>query len=107
MATETKNIEQELCTKVRVLVDAKVVIDPGWLGIQQTEEARAAAIERWAQEFREFLKDHRSQDANSVTVERQYEVQCNKCGREWEEEHYDSDDKYHCAGCGRTIEVVR
>ena len=71
-----------------VLVGAKVVLDPPrWVeSYHRTVEDRAKALERWAQDLQEFIRDHRSQDPVSITVEREYQNQCSHCGREWEED---------------------
>lgn len=74
--------------KVEVLIDAKVVCEPSshvtrWFS---TQERKAQALERWAKEFEEFVRDHRSQDPIGLSVERVYESQCSHCGMAWEED---------------------
>jgi hypothetical protein len=95
--------------KVRRLVETKIVIEPGRLPVwwhHWDEEKRQAWLQDWAKEFREFLRDHRSQDVNGVSVEPTYQIQCSACHREWEE-HFDEDSgKTCCASCGEAMAVV-
>lgn len=74
--------------KQKVLIDVSVSIEPpGDIGRwSSTVERRAQAIEQWCSEFEDFVRDHRSQDPVSLTVERKYEMQCSHCHNEWEEE---------------------
>lgn len=74
--------------KTKVLVDVTVSCDPP-IGIgrwTRTLEDRAKALESWAREFEEFIRDHRSQDPVSLSVERHFQTQCSHCGYEWEED---------------------
>jgi hypothetical protein len=73
--------------KVKVLVDAEVKIDlEPWLPrrLCKTNEQYAQYLERAVEEFQSFLKDHRSQDVNSMHVERIYEDQCSFCESKWD-----------------------
>ncbi len=92
--------EVNLATKKKVLVDVKVEIE---LSVRhyhwQTMEQYASALEEAVDDFRDFLKDHRSQDINHMSVERIFEEQCSACGDRWEEEKYE-DGEIHCASCG-------
>lgn len=74
--------------KVRRLVDIRVTCEPpGWAyGYSSSLEYQAQKIEGWAREFEAFVRDHRSQDAVDLTVERVYREQCSLCNREWEED---------------------
>lgn len=87
----------------RVLVDIKVICDiPNHVGQwSSTLERRAELIEKWAREFAEFIRDHRSQDPVSLSVEREYQDQCSHCGREWEE---DEDGPLCCSDAQPTEE---
>lgn len=82
--------------KTKVLIDVTVSCDPpSSIGRWSRDmEGKARALESWAMEFEEFIRDHRSQDPVSLVVERQYQDQCSHCGREWEE---DSDGPLCCA----------
>lgn len=102
----SETTKPETVTKKRVLIETRVVIEPGWMGTFASEEARAKHLEKWANEIEDFFRDHRHQDVNSVRAERVYEIQCTGCGREWEEELYEDDGKWHCANCGKEIEVT-
>lgn len=101
--------QSETVTKVRRLIDVEIVIDPpshlSWGNGDLNELARS--YERWAKEFEAFVRDHRSQDPVSISIERRYQQQCSRCGAEWEEEFYEEDGLYHCANCGRPMEVTR
>ncbi len=100
---------------VKVLVGAHVRIEPDlyrWHG--QKAENFAKDLERWAFDFREFVKDHRSQHVNGVEVVRKYETQCSECpDSEFEPMTFTEDEikkqelegcyesgKIYCAGCG-------
>jgi hypothetical protein len=41
-------------------------------------------LKDWAKQFEEFLRDHRSQDVNGLTVVKHYEYRCEFCGDESE-----------------------
>ena len=91
--------------KKKVLVDAKVEIDlEPWLprSMCKTTEQYAEYLERSVRDFKEFLRDHRSQDVNSMSVERIYEDQCSGCGAEYEEDKLE-DGSIQCAYCGGVI----
>lgn len=42
--------------------------------------------EEWANEFRAFLRDHRSQDMISLSIVRDESDGCTACGSDWEED---------------------
>ena len=48
-------------------------------------EARIRRLERRIRDFKEFLRDHRSQDEVSLTVERIYAYKCKFCGYVWDD----------------------
>lgn len=82
--------------KQKVLIDVTVTVElprhvTRWC---RTMEDRAKELTVWAAEFEAFVRDHRSQDPVSLTVDRHYQDQCTHCGREWEE---DSDGPLCCA----------
>ena len=74
--------------KQKVLVDVSVVCDPpAFVGRwSRTLEEKGKRLEEWCREFEEFVRDHRSQDAIGLSVQREYREQCSHCGREWEED---------------------
>jgi len=97
----------EVVTKIRKLVEVKVVVEPGYVPrhVQQTEEEKAKFLESWCKNFMEFIRDHRHQDVNAVYVDKTYETQCTGCGHEWEE-MTDDEGVVCCAWCGVPIEIV-
>lgn len=91
------------CTKVRVLTDFAVTVDPPahcsrW---ERDKERIARNLERWADEFHEFIRDHRSQDPITLNIERIYQDQCSVCGGEWET--MDDEMGLSCAHCGASV----
>lgn len=81
--------------KITVLVDLRVEIEPPshvtrylfWRrdGTEQERlEAERRALEEWAREFEQFVRDHRSQDPVSLTVVRVHEDRCSHCAAAWE-----------------------
>ena len=72
--------------KQKVLIDMKVVCElPHNLGRGTiTPEYWANRLKECCREFEAFVRDHRSQDQISVSVEREYEEQCSHCGYKWE-----------------------
>tara|TARA_R110000868_G_C10675572_1_gene747028 strand:+ start:330 stop:638 length:309 start_codon:yes stop_codon:yes gene_type:complete len=95
-------------TKKKVLVETKVVIEPGWIPSWANEgKAKLDYLTRWADDFMKFVRDHRSQDVNAVFAEPVYETQCSGCGREWEEMVDDETGSTCCAYCGIEMEVVK
>ena len=74
--------------KNKVLLEVRVTVEPPYsVGMfSATLERKAQRLEEWCREFEDFLRDHRSQDPVSLSVERGYEDQCSFCGRPWEED---------------------
>lgn len=72
--------------RAKVLIDLKVTCDPPWTVGRWSRnlEDKAKLLEQWCREFEEFIRDHRSQDPVSLSVEREYQDQCTFCDREWE-----------------------
>lgn len=96
--------EIKVSKKKRVLVDAKVEIE---LSVQhyhwQTMEQYAKSLESAVCDFKEFLRDHRSQDINHLSVDWIYEDQCSECSVKYEEDTYE-DGTIHCSYCGAIAE---
>jgi hypothetical protein len=91
---------ERLARPVTRLVDLRIVVDPPrqrWWS-DQTEERRIRELEAWARELEAFVRDHRSQDPISLTVEKETKTVCDLCGREWET--YTEDGETYCASCG-------
>lgn len=106
MSTQT---EPTKARRVQVTTEIQVVIEPHYMllwGVESPEE-RMKALERWAEQLREFFRDHRHQDVNSVSVVPKTADVCSACGHNWETERYDDegeDGLIHCMGCGRVVE---
>lgn len=101
-------INQGGVKKIRVLVESRIVVEPGYVPhyVRLGGEEKIAKWKReWCTEFLEFVRDHRQQDVNSVTVEEVYEQQCSKCGQVWEE-MTDDDGVTCCASCCEPMEIV-
>ncbi len=95
--------------KKRVMIDAKVVIEPRCDMMQPTKtiEGQAAQLDRWAKELDDIFGDRPEFGVNSVRVERVYENQCSGCGHKWEDVFDEEDGLYCCGWCGAVMEVVR
>jgi hypothetical protein len=65
--------------KVKTLTDIRVVCDPPNMRYWGDMEQQARAMERWCDDFNEFIRDHRSQDQVNLSVERVYEEICSIC----------------------------
>ena len=91
-------------TKVRVLVDATVEADMSEaLLFRTTPERKAKRLEEMCEEFHEHVRDHRSLDHITLTVNRVVEDQCSACHREWETMR-EEDGSEICANCGAAVE---
>jgi hypothetical protein len=107
MGTKTEQV-----TPVKVLVDSRVVVEPGWTPInyfRKTEEDKAKWLEQWAKDLMEFFRDHRHQDVNSVFVEPVYETRCSQCDGTWEVMTFEADESepayVGCASCGAPLKT--
>lgn len=94
-----------MCKKIERLADVRVEIEPDsryWFwGVGATPEDRCRRMEEWAKELRDFFRDHRSQDVNSIEVVKVHETVCSSCGNEWETMDVDGQDA--CAYCGELV----
>ena len=75
--------------KKKVFIDIKMTIEPeGGLFnfFCKTPEDEIKVAKRWAKDFEEFVRDHRSQDSVKIEVVENYEDQCSNCGSPWETE---------------------
>ena len=98
-----KETKQATSIMVRVLHDVRVVAEmhQWWGAWQVSKEEHAKRLERAVKDFENFLRDHRSQDAISLTVEQDYRDECSVCRCEWE---LGSDENgLYCAGCGAPV----
>lgn len=65
-------------------------------------ESQARALESWAEEVKDFIRDHRSMDPMHLEVVREYSDLCSQCENEWEA--MIEDEKTCCAHCGCELE---
>ena len=94
----------------KIVVDARVIIDPpahNSLYVYQRKgetwgDAYARELQGWVNDLNDFLRDHRSQDDNRLSVERV--MGCSQCGQEWETET-DEDGTVICSGCGGEVDT--
>lgn len=102
----------ETASKVRVMTDCHIRIEPRGINVyrfQVTPERTYAMVlsekyEEWAKDFHSFLRDHRSQDVQSIDVVPEYQDQCSACGAEWEPMGPDEDcTNTTCSNCGAYI----
>lgn len=79
--------------------------DTPYLGLCKTQDERDAREikwhQDWAKDFREFLRDHRSQDVQDVIVNVVMKDACSLCGNDWEV--MEEDGKKFCAWCGEEV----
>ena len=97
-------------TKKRVLIETKVVVEPGsllWGWGRMSDDEKHEYLESWAKGLMEFFRDHRHQDVNSVSAEPTYQIQCSGCGCEWEESIDEETGQPCCASCCKPIAVVK
>ena len=102
-------VESKRCHRLAdVVTDAHVeaefphLFHPWWCRLSAEERARA--LENECNEFVEFLRDHRSQDAVHLEVVRVKKDLCSNCKCEWEV--WEDEGKPVCAGCGAEVEEV-
>jgi hypothetical protein len=71
--------------KKRVLTSVKVVADVDKaIRFSRSLDDYAKQAESLAREFNAFVRDHRSMDWVSLSVDREYEDQCEHCHYMWE-----------------------
>lgn len=102
--TKQQTTTPKMATKVAVLVDLRVELEPPPYLLRwpwcPSREREAEILESWARELEEFIRDHRSQDAVSISVERVVQEQCSVCGCPWEVAVDEDSEAPYCAGCG-------
>jgi transcription initiation factor IIE alpha subunit len=66
----------------KVLVGATVICSPPArvTNCHRSLEDEVRAVESWCRNMENFIRDHRSQDDISLTVQREYQFQCSFCG---------------------------
>lgn len=110
-AEEVKRMTQartneKTCTTKQVQTDVYIRLDPNihyWRG--RTPERWLEMTEEWLREFEGFLRDHRSQDEQSMRVVREIETQCSECNREWDP--YEDEGVTRCGYCGAILETSK
>jgi len=65
-------------------------------------EREAKALEGWARDVKDFIRDHRSMDEIYLEIVRDYSDLCATCESEWES--MVEDGKTCCAHCGCELE---
>lgn len=85
------------------LDDLRVVLDPPTWGWWRDDASRERGLREWAKEIEGFLRDHRSQDPVSISVERVESTVCDQCGEAWEvaDDHLGAGP--YCAYCGVSV----
>ena len=100
--------DEKRAKPIEVVAYINLELDPPpwirWNGDRSRLPRYSDELELWAREMNEFLRDHRSQDAVTIRVERVKETVCSACGGQWET--YDPDDNgvLACANCGAVVE---
>ncbi len=107
--TEVKK-DERVARCIKAVTNVKIGIEPPdrcyryirhAYGTPKYWEELAKEYQAWVSEFGEFLRDHRSQDANIMTVDKTVEDVCSCCNNQWEE---DTDDGVtSCAHCGARV----
>jgi hypothetical protein len=69
--------------------------------VEGSAEDLVRCLEEKCKEFKEFLRDHRSQDMVSLSVERVKADQCSACGATWKA--HEEEGQVFCASCGRIL----
>lgn len=95
-------IKKHVICDVKVEADLSGMLCHGNYHYRNEPEKYAKDLEKACKDFQDFLRDHRSQDMVTLTVNREYQDICFACGCEWESD-YDN-EKHVCANCGREVE---
>ena len=104
----------KVAKSVKKYVEAKVVIEPhrsfhrSWAynpndSVEEQSKKEVEYYREWADELKDFFRDHRSQDVNDVYVDVTEINACNQCGEAWEEAYDEDNKEYYCACCGAHI----
>ena len=91
--------EQKRAAPIKRCVEVTIVVErPERQYPKESLDNYAKRLERWARDFEEFVRDHRSQDPVHLTVQKTWETVCSLCGQKWEE------DDGRCAWCAVEVE---
>ena len=97
---------KEKAKKLHILTDVKVEADLSNMLWRRNyygkEEEKAKDLERAVKDFEDFLRDHRSQDMISLSVERVFEDVCSVCKDTWD--IVDDKDGKYCGNCGADLD---
>ncbi len=101
-------VKTDTCTRLKdVLVDVKVeaTFEHDWAITRRWREndieGVVKATQEAADEFVQFLRDHRSQDMIQLYVVRQTKDLCSSCKEEWEP--MEDEGETYCACCGAIV----
>jgi hypothetical protein len=72
--------------------------------LEGTPDDYGKCLEAKCKEFEQFLRDHRSQDVVTLTVERERADLCSACNAVWESDK-DPDGQVFCASCGAVLDT--
>jgi hypothetical protein len=86
--------------KKHILTGVHVECEPSYRITQYMSdiERQAKALESWARDVMEFIRDHRSMDDMDLSVVREYKDLCSVCECVWEVA--EDDGVTYCANCG-------
>lgn len=101
-----------VCRKIRKTTGVRIVCEPYRLfsyppypyGSEKYWDWCERQAEQWIDEFRAFLRDHRSQDANSMSCERDVEDACSFCEHKWNPVWHEDEKASRCGHCGEKVE---
>jgi hypothetical protein len=102
--------EAGTCYAVKKFMGARVEVEPSVPSdvARSKPERQEKWYRQWAKEFQEFLRDHRSQDVNGISVVVDSRKVCSACGHDWERYQYEAPDGealYHgCSYCGLPVQ---
>jgi hypothetical protein len=91
----------------KIVVDAHVEIEFSSLWRRNIGETLAKELEGRAQQFMEFLRDHRSQDINGAYVIREYAYKCSACGYIYDDDPGQPDCCEMAVRCWASDEILR
>lgn len=89
------------CKNMTTGIHVEIERSHQWGWGRLTNDERAASLERWSADLRDFFRDHRSMDVNTIVVVPETEDQCSGCGRGWE--MWDDEGILRCAHCGEQV----
>ena len=101
--------DEKRAKPIEVIAELRVELSPPryvGCGIPRDDlERHGKALDAWAVELEQFIRDHRSQDAVDISVERVKETVCSVCRRTWETYDPDNNGVLACANCGAVVDT--